>query len=374
MIGNLSSVRANYEPSCWDQIRDRIYTMQNQIFGLCSTDTKIYTLLIAGRILQAAAVTGAIIAVSSVFFFSPITLFGLIPPLLIGLLGTYIAGNPEQVYSDLQMARPFVTGQPVGLVNGGNNCWINSSIQLLMNAPHLHARMRQIPAFAQVMDAYAQTTQNREKVVTGINTQTIRQFLSEQTHLIDTTASQQDAAQLFEYLFQGPHSLYHFEQTLDAAPAIVRSEPMIKVNLGRAPRPDFQQLLQNHFDSTTSAGQRLQLFFPRSPDDLLIQFNRFIQFVNPAGVLVQEKINDPVDIPLSLNLPATVVRTAESASYRCNGFIIHSGASQNGGHYIAYIKKGNSWWYVSDTRTFEVNEQEATQQIKFAYITHYSKG
>jgi ubiquitin C-terminal hydrolase len=372
-MSTLASVSRNPIPSCLNDIQNRIYSAQEKICGLCSTDNKIYAFLILGRVLQAAALTAFVASIAFAFVIGPISLVAMVPAIALGILGTHIAGNPQGVNDMLRMDRPFATGQPVGLDNSGNNCWVNSGLQLLVNSPAFHRRMRQIPEFAQFLDAYIAAEGNYQKVAGNIDTQAIRQFLSRETSgTISAEAHQEDAAQLFEYLFQGPNALYQFDQQINGGIANQRREPLIQIGLD--PGSNFQGLFDNFFDYRTDIGQHIQLFFPRAPDDLLIQAKRFYQRIDPVtGVLQQGKINDPIEMTERLTLPNRFVRTGESREYLCDGFSVHRGTGQNVGHYISYLKKGNTWWYCSDTSVYEVSTPQALDAMKNGYIFHFAK-
>jgi ubiquitin C-terminal hydrolase len=362
--------------NCLNDIQHRIYSVQEKICNLCSTDSKVYAFLIVGRILQAAALVCFAASIAFTFIVGPIVLIASIPAIALGILGTYVAGNPEELNAMLQMSRPFVPGQPVGLDNNGNNCWLNSSLQLLCNSPSFHRRLRQIPEFSQFLGAYAAARGNYQKVAKNVNTHAIRQFLSCETlGQITDGHTQEDAAQLFEYLFQGPNAPYQFDQQINGGASTLRREPMIQIDPGiMGPRPSVQQLFNHYFDYQSDIGQRVQLFFQNSPNDLLIQMKRFYQHIDPISrTLQQGKISDPIDVPERLAIPNHFVRSIESAEYICDGFAIHNGVNQDGGHYTSFIKVGTVWWYCSDTTVYEVSTRQALDAMKDGYIFHYSK-
>ncbi len=369
------TISQNPIQSCFNQVQHKLYSVQKKICNLCSTDTKVYSFLIIGRVLQAAALIAFVASVAVTFTVGAIALSGVIPAIALGVLGTHIAGNPRELHDLLQIGRPFVPGQPVGLYNSGNDCWLNSSLQLLGNSPAFQGRLRQIPEFSRFLDNYAIAQSGHQKVSKNIDTHLIRGFLSRETAgQVSDGSSQEDAAQLFEYLFQGPHAIYQLDQQVDGGIPTHRREPMIQIDLSSDPRPSFQQLFNHYFDHHTQTGQHLQLFFPRPPNELLIQAKRFYQRLDPvSGALQQGKIDDPLNISERLMLPNRFVRTGESPEYTCDGFTIHYGSSQDGGHYATYIKKGSVWWYCADSAVYEVPARQALAAMKGGYIFHYSR-
>ncbi len=368
------SAAATHSPvqNCLNGIQHQLYAVQEKICGLCSTDSKIYALLILGRTLQSAALVSFAASFVFAFLVGPAALIGLVPAVAFCVLGTYIADNPQELNSMVQMPRPFVPGQPVGLMNSAYNCWVNSGLQMLANVPAFEPRMRQVPVLSQFLDAYKDARAGYHKVAPNFDSQQVRQFLSSETRGVinNSCYAQEDASELFEYLFQGPNALYRFDHLLNGAPATARHEPMIQLDIQRVnPLPGFGQLFNGFFDHMTDIGQRQQLFFQNSPNDLLIQLKRFYR--DPDGTL--GKINDPIEAPDTIQLPAALVRTGEGATYQCDAFLVHHGTTQHGGHYVSYIKVGNAWWLCSDSSVIEVSATDALSAMKQSYILHYAK-
>ncbi len=364
------SLGLNQTQCCFTAVRRQFHAIYNEICALCKTDSKIYSLLITGRVLQCAAI--AAVAGSCIFsIVAPLALVGLIPAALLGIFGTYIAENPSKIYNSLQISPLFVPGQPIGLTNGGNNCWLNSGLQMLANIPTFEQRMRQIPVFSQFLDGYKASRDGHHKIAPNIDTHLIRQYLSQETRGdIPSEKVQHDAAELFNFLFSGTNGLYRLEQVLDHAPSANDPQPMIQLGIPRdGSIPNFQQLFHGFFDERTDRGQRKQLFFQSPPNDLLIQLKRFYR--DPNGT--QGKYNDLIQAPETLELPNSFVRSGQSAAYHCDAFLVHLGPSLDGGHYVAYVKVGNAWWYCSDSSVHEVSRGQAHSAMGQSYIMHYAK-
>lgn len=370
-----TSVSQNPMQNFLNDIQHKIYSVHGKIFGLCSTDSKIYAFLILGRVLQTVALISFAASIAFTFTVGPTALLGMIPAVALGILGTYIAGNPEELNDLLQVGRPFVAGQPVGLINGGNNCWLNSSLQLMANTPAFHPRMRQIPQLSQFLDAYEKNRTDYQKVAVNIDIHAIRQFLSRETGgLIGDSAVQEDAALFFEYVFLGANAIHQLDQQIDGRAPSPRSEPLLQIGLGENPRPNFQQLFNAYFDQRTDTGQRAQLSFQRLPNDLLVQPKRFYQQGRiESSNLRLGKIGDSIDIPERLAIPNELVRGGVGGEYVCDSFSVHNGVSSESGHYTCYVKRQGTWWYCSDTSVYEVAATTALRAMKYGYIFHYSK-
>ena len=169
-----------------------------------------------------------------------------------------------------------------------------------------------------------------------------------------------------------------FDQRIDGGLPIVRRESMIALDLSASPRPSFQQLFNNYFNYQDDLGRNLRLTLPVPPDDLFIQAKRFYQqrdtsATGSAPVFRDGKINDDLDISANLTLSAQSVRNNQASNYECDGFSIHNGTSQHGGHYTCYIKRQGIWWYCSDSTVYEVSSTEAQAAMKKGYIFHYKK-
>jgi hypothetical protein len=354
------------------------YGIQNKIWNACSTDKKIYGLMVIGRVLQVAALASlAAVVTYAIAAVSATALIAVIPALAMGALGLHMAKNPDKAHGCLQKMRPFWPGQPVGLVNKENDCWLNSSLQLLVNAPRLQQRMRQIPEFSQFLDSYAAARADHQKVANKINPQVLRQWISRESGgLISADCYQEDAAQVFENLFQGPHAIHRLSQQINGGVPTARQEPLLQIDLnqqGMRDRPSFQRLFNNYFDYRTHDGRRTQLFFSQPPDDLLIQAKRFFQKMDTSGVFHQGKITESINISNKLVLPNNFVRTGETAAYDCDAFTVHLGGTPNEGHYVSYVKRNGKWWYCSDTTVYEVSKDKVLRAMKEGYLFHFSK-
>lgn len=365
------SLTLNQTQCCLNAVQRQFHTIYNEICGLCKTDDKIHALLITGRVLQCAAI--AAVAGSCIFAFvaGPLSLVTLVPAVALAILGTYLAENPSKVYNFFQFKRPFIPGQPIGMTNGGNNCWLNSGLQMLAHIPAFHQRMRQIPIFAQFLDAYKASGDGSQKIAPNIDSHLIRQYLSRETGGdVPSEKVQYDAAELFNFLFNGTNGLYRLEQVVDNAPSANDPQPMIQLEIPRGvSNLNFQQLFHGFFDERTDRGQRKQLFFQSPPNDLLIQLKRFYR--DRDGT--EGKYNDVIQAPETMQLPNQFVRSGQDAAYRCDSFLVHQGTTLDGGHYVAYVKVGDVWWYCSDTNVYEVSSSDAQRAMGQSYILHYAK-
>ncbi len=368
-VANVAS--QNPFQSCWNTVQEHIESVQNQICGSFSTDCKIYTMLILGRVLQTAALVSGIAAVAVAFIVSTNAFVaGGVLTVALGCLGTYLANQAAEGIQASRMSRPFVPGQPVGLNNGGANCWINAPLQMLMNAPALRERLPHIPELNDFVQAYTAARNDSQKVANAIDTQRIRQQLHRGTNgqLSSSAFTSEDAAALFEYLFQGGNSLHVLQQQLGGFPSAVRREPMLSLEIDRG-NLQFNSFWRNFFNHVTDQNVRQEFAFQNAPNDQLIHLKRFYR--NREGGL--EKINDAIEVPMRLQLPRRAIRSDENPYYECDAFLNHNGTSINGGHYVAYVKIGEVWWQCNDSSVLEVTKEQVAEAMKQSYILHYKK-
>lgn len=352
----------------WNWIQNQTHWIKNQL--CCPTlDPKVRTAVIAARVFQGIAAVSAVASVGFAFAFGPLALSGLVAAVAFGALGTCMIVECERNISYL-MEPPFVPGQPVGLRNTGNNCWLNAGLQILVQSSGLHPHLRRFPIFAQFLDAYQGSRNTFQKVAPQIDTQQLRQFLSRETRgVVSANFNQEDAAHLFEFLFGGG-ALYRFVHEINGTPSTDQPEPMIQLEVSQIREgASFQQLFKNFFDHRDDLGRRQQVFFPQAPSDLLIQLKRFYRTREGE----EGKIIYSIDVPERITLSQALIRSGETGSYQCDAFLVHHGVSLNRGHYVAYVKRGETWWLCSDSSVREVSSDQAIAAMKSSYILHYAK-
>jgi hypothetical protein len=119
---------------------------------------------------------------------------------------------------------------------------------------------------------------------------------------------------------------------------------------------------------TYKAARQEKRTFSQIPQSLFLSFKRF------DG---NKKITKPIEgINLNITLPETLCETpGDSAqrTYALQGFLTHLGSSPNSGHYIAYRKEADGWYYFNDAVSSKVTEQQVLAAAKDAYLVFYEK-
>ncbi len=84
------------------------------------------------------------------------------------------------------------------------------------------------------------------------------------------------------------------------------------------------------------------------------------------------KITTPVWIDRIITLPPEATTEKRSINYELDSFIVHSGFSLNGGHYICYKKIEDKWIEVNDSEVRFVEEREIDQILHGQKGEHYT--
>ena len=110
------------------------------------------------------------------------------------------------------------------------------------------------------------------------------------------------------------------------------------------------------FSSSPVKGDATRRYFLHTlPPVLTVHLKRFAASASGRSL---EKVNKQIDCPMTLSMGRFMREGKDSEGrYALLGVVSHSGG-MSGGHYIAYVKKGEAWWYASDTHVKEVSAEE----------------
>jgi len=295
---------------------------------------------------------------------------------VIGVLGIAATNKAEEVLEIFPAFSPpppppFVTNQPVGISNGGNNCWANSTLQMVLNNPELEAKFASDPAFRNIFTQYRAAQSARTHVCQSLTGREVRSRLVERGVEIGAGASQEDAAIPFEQMLGTSNgaSFYNLTQTRGGRASPSVPEPMISLELDMEFDDSFAQLFNAHFRYRLDRSDFIRRFHT-APQTLLVHLKRFAR--DPVSG-AEVKNTRAYDVPLETILTADKSVDNREARYECNGFIQHLGSTLNGGHYVAYIKREGKWWYCSDSYIREAGPEAVEAARRNAYIFSYAK-
>ncbi len=363
-------------------------------------DNKVY--FYVGRVLQGIAVSGAIASIAA-YSFTAIILSTLvistIAAVTLFVIGTIFTNaslplpEEERPRNVLRPARVFVEGQPVGIVNRSNNCWAISMMQLILHTPSLCEEIEngegfrddQFQPLRDFIAAYRASCGNQEFVSAEAKAQNIRECLHVlNNHFSRNGRRQEDAGEaILQILGRLPNGRSVSNQILETRSNGGRQErfdSIICLDLPGHRNAPFEELFPLAFQGSANdlvSGAEItsrMIFRDGAPNEMMVQINRFTNQVTPRGGFRSVKLNEAVAIPDVFDLPDDVLPDgAEEASYECDGFIEHRGASSQYGHYVTYVKKEGIWWRCNDETVTAVPEEIVKRAKGKGYIYHFSK-
>lgn len=381
---------------------------------LSRTDWKTHALVVLSYSLIAIGV-----ALACASFYMAVTVHPMLAmaspfPTALGILGLRSQGTSSEKEATL---KPRPIEKPLGLQNGGNDCWINSACQLFFNIPSYQKAIdRCLQAFEEgesrpefttekylalkelkaLMDLY-RFEKNRSSVrsISLVNTRLVREWAIRFVPDINSRVSQEDPMVLFEFLLDLiDHSLPVLEERQTSNNPNVLSqgrverkgdthpaEFFLELDLERYKEIDhvsFERVLRRFFHTTSVIDQgpyelTKTCKFDAPPDDLTIKIHRETYStteVDGKKEFRHSLISTKVDLPFMFEGKAKYF--GEDVSYKLSAIVEHRGTTPRGGHYVCYMEdeKGN-WWCCNDSRVTPISK-EAVQKVK-PYIVHYEK-
>ena len=374
-----------------------------------NVDARIYTYVVLGKALQVGAVVVAIAAVVCVFAVSPLFLCGVPASVVLAIIGSKLRLTrlwPDNtLYIPWFTDRNFIENQPVGIHRTGNNCGFTSTFQFALQSESIREIIDQLPeghVLRVAKERYLAAQQDHEPIANDLEIQRIREFVAAVARPQDRQAPlpierrafrQEDASDILNFLLdalENHHRTIHKnnaedptfvhqvvetmreQQTVPNKMLILQATEYLRARDEIAPgQPDEQTFVETFFGpyfrdrNELGAVTRRLLRFPQ---ELIVQISRF----DGRG----RKINDPLPIPEQFTLPDDSILNGRPSPYELDAFLVHTGSSIGGGHYVAYVKSETPqgqeiWWQVDDSRTLPLYPEEFEAARKQAYILHY---
>lgn len=109
----------------------------------------------------------------------------------------------------------------------------------------------------------------------------------------------------------------------------------------------------------------------QAPSMLRFCLNRFNTRNSRTRGIVGVKNSLPVSVPLDMKLPLS---DGTEAKYRLKSFNVHFG-SLSGGHYVAYVRRGEQWYLANDSAVSSVTAAELDEMRNSGgpYLIFYEK-
>lgn len=86
--------------------------------------------------------------------------------------------------------------------------------------------------------------------------------------------------------------------------------------------------------------------------------------------LYQVKIRDPIPVSREIHFSRTFMGGTPAgrlARYRINSICVHEGVTLSSGHYWSLVRRGEDWWYVSDSTSRKATEREIEKAFSEGY-------
>lgn len=267
---------------------------------------------------------------------------------------------------------------------GGNDCWINSALQVLFHSPAFVKRIESAKGgfrlfehpLKPLFDAY-DSYQKGEPV----NSQDLRRQWLIKQNVCQDMDGQEESLKLLEYVFEklGYQFPTLFEKRIDMQDGKVTYTSESKTS-DRNPvrffdletfidseKPMLEKALKRYFKDIVHDGNTRRTtmrFMEHPPEDFGVALSPPF-YIDGAKHIIR------VETPMTLTLPSQYI--GEETSYTCDAFTYHQGSNGFYGHWFSCIKKEEKWWLASDSSVTEISEREAQEKMRTAPFLHYTK-
>lgn len=286
----------------------------------------------------------------------------------------YTSGRQPEIKFGPVVMKEF---PPAGIENASANCWANSIIQFLTNAPMIATQIfanknGPCSALTFLIQTYYQAQLEGKPLADKVDSQVLRLSLSNVPKSVHEHVC---VGQGLEEIFDHAGFQYEMQQEYRSKNGLSTTFPqgiqMIDLDLV-TPTRDFKKLFADFFTTQMEEGSSKTLKFVTPPDDLVIKALRYgQQGVGKAfgGKAIKDAITG---IPEQLELPKEYTLMNDAVQYELTGCMVQSG-NLNGGHYVCLLKKGADWYLMNDSSKNILNKEEVAEYLKKGYFFLYNK-
>ncbi len=259
------------------------------------------------------------------------------------------------------------TQAPVGLENGSSICYLNSVLQCLLQTATAE-RLLNCPLnpFKANTPAHAFYTfvHTPAKPGTTKSSHAVAEQVKARLARYQDPQGQQDACDAFRILITSIHedvnedfgqpqfNSFDFHQAAQIAESR-HTNPNHNCYVGPLqPQAEttLTSLLQDYFAPQATDTVTKQDYFRSTPTTLCIYLPRLVRI---SYAPIEDSLNtDAVTFYPQLNLSAisyAIPPEPERSLYQLKGLVVFMGGT-NGGHYVAYVKQGETWYLCNDSQ------------------------
>ncbi len=282
---------------------------------------------------------------------------------------------------EIENHKTHETNGVVGLPNlGGNDCWLNSLMQIAMISEGLAEGLMQALDKDNIEPASDFLSAYREKQLGlasgGPNTVNLRYAISKLTDgMITEESKQQDVEEAYTAIMgHSESSLVNMiiEKVDGVKRAPVRNS-MITLSFN-GDKKDFPHVLDQFFNEKTDQGLKINRKFAKPPKEMMMRVSREKYDVRSKSMV---KVKDACPMPSRFNIGKRYLDSPADSNkqhqYVCDGFIVHRGDSLRKGHYVSYIKTDSGWVLANDGDVTAISDEEARRAMKTGYLYHYKE-
>ena len=390
---------------------------------LSDTDYKTHCYVILRDLMIAG---GFLMGCASFFLIAlnPAFVLGIIPAIALAVLGIKLPLTSTDAIHGTP-PKTFIPGQPLGLYNEANNCWLNSALQLTFNLPCLSELVRREDnpfyfGFLQKAQQTYEKAQSQDDVddhsfwlpKSEFNSQSVRKSLYDAMQMescwkeqieSETPYKQEDPIGVFNFILTAvemnlplKHESLKFATIDDSPREIVDAEAPDTASFVLQPGKDTFATFQEGWDAffrhraldrtDEAAAPPPELYtiskktLTAAPEFFVLHLMR--DYGEPPDAKAQlagetrwkeQKNRNNFDVPQTLE-PTEEQCPLEQAGYRCTGFITHWGSTNGGGHYISCLEKKGHYWLLNDQQyPRELTQEEYQDHMKQGSVFVYEK-